>query len=599
MRWILRSGLKLAVALGMASALTALVPADRLARVAADRLEAATGRTVAVGTAHPVLWPYLGLRAERIAVSDLPWAGRAPMLTATAADVELDLPALLRGGVRIRSVRLDGARLRLVRRADGVGNWTMGGEGVALPVARVSTRGAVVTVADRARGRDWQVEAVDLDLVAPPARAHVLLSGSALVGGIGVEAEARIADLGATAAGRLAPVAVAIRSGASTLSFEGRADLDPLSFEGALRADSLDGFASLRARRAGSTVEPMGLRARATLAPDGGLHLRGMAIEAPGTAIVGAVDVLPGADRPIVTASLTVGAARLPGLEPTASEPIDLAPLFALDGTVAVAGGPVTLGGAVLDEIDATVAIEAGRAVATLRSVSAFGGTGSGEVVLNGRGGLSARARMTARDVDLSALTGASWLSGRSRVELDLEGAGESVAALIAGLRGTARAEVAAATVTGIDLAGAARDGAGATGPRKRTEIGALDLVASVADGSARIERLTFAAPPFFVEGTGRADLVSGALDARLELGAADASRVPLAIGGPWSSPRFAVEADHAVAPDPSAAAGPVAAALRSGSAPTIRRAKAPAADAAAAIREGVAAQLLEVLGER
>lgn len=88
-------------------------------------VEERTGRAFAVDgnlELHLDL-PLVGFEAHGVALDDAVGFGQEPMLAVKRAEVYLHLMPLLRGDLQVHSARLDGAHLRLRRKANGHSNW--------------------------------------------------------------------------------------------------------------------------------------------------------------------------------------------------------------------------------------------------------------------------------------------------------------------------------------------------------------------------------------------------------------------------------------------------------------------------------------------
>ena len=70
------------------------LPADRIARLAAEQIQAQTGRDVSItGDVSMTLWPVLGVSAGEIEVGNADWARQGSMLTARNAAIGIDAMA--------------------------------------------------------------------------------------------------------------------------------------------------------------------------------------------------------------------------------------------------------------------------------------------------------------------------------------------------------------------------------------------------------------------------------------------------------------------------------------------------------------------------
>ncbi len=599
MRWVIRIAGALALLVVLAVVAVLLVPEERIARLAADRFEAATGRALTIdGPVRATFWPRAGVRAEGIAVANADWSENGPMLRAEVLEIGVDGPALLTGEVRIQRLEVAGARVLLERRADGVANWETAAappaDAVASPTtpatgttpARTATidrailTGAEILYLDAASGREVTLTDGEVSVMWEGAAADV--AGSATLGGQALRFEAQAAAFRDLLDGTSAPVRAAFSAGGTDLSLDGRAGLTPLTADGRFRIASNDGFAALAAAGFSVPSLPPGFGAGSAevisnlaLLPDGTVSLADLGLILDGNRLAGVAEIRPGVDRPLVTATLsapeldlrTRAASAAPATaappaegapSPAAASPaaatlaaIDVSGLFAADAVIALTSGPVLLDGARLDRVDMTVALDAGRAVADLRPVAAYGGEIRGEVIVNGRGGLSTRANVDLADLDLRPLlidiAGVDRLAGRADAQISLLAAGATFDALARSLDGTVSFAVTDGEILELDIPGMIR----AFDPSVRgTGTGTLfdRLTASfaVAGGVATGDDLALDAPLLTATGTGRIDIGARMLDYRFvpSLRAGEGLTLPLLIDGSWSDPRIRPDLD-------------------------------------------------------
>ena len=593
MKWLFRLALTLVTLVIVVTLGLLLVPADKIARLAADRFEAATGRALTIdGDVRATLWPRLGVRAEGITVANASWSTEGPMLRAEAMDIGVSLASILGDTVQVEVLEVERATLLLERRADGTGNWEFptgpasvssgsgsgAGTGPAsaptesrkLAIDRAILTGADITYVDRQADTTWRLRAVDMEARIPDLAGPVSVSGSALLGGVALTGEARVAALQSLLDGALVPVTLDVSAGSTQVKLDGRADLDPLSFDGRVDAASRDRFAMLQALGIVPPELPVGLgrtsvaiSSAVTLAPAGSLHLRDMTLKLDGNTLSGAVDLVPGGERPRITGTLAATSLDLTGLSQKGQggetalvsetgwgrETIDVAPLFAADGQLTFASGPITLGDATLDRVALGATIDAGRAVVTLQQVVAYGGTVTGEVVLNGRGGLSTRANL-----DLAGLQMAPFLTefadfdrliGQADVSMRLLGAGQTMQQIVESLDGNLAFKIGQGELLGLDIGGMIRNlDANFRGEGQKTIFDGVSASFAIADGIATGSDLSLVAPLLTTSGAGEINLGAQTLNYRLlptlrrDAGSSGLT-IPVLITGPWSNPRI------------------------------------------------------------
>ncbi|MFN7053292.1 MAG: AsmA family protein, partial [Gemmobacter sp.] len=371
-----------------------LMPKDGVARIAAERFSAATGRAITIsGDLKPRLWPVLGLRSGPVEVANADW-GKAPwLLRAEAMDIGLDLSELLGGRIRVTGFILSAPDLVLERAQDGRVNWALGPAPKAAEAAPDSAASPLPFVLERANIRDGRLRILDhgdgtetviedlrIDTAIPDLQGPVELQASGSHNGQAASLTARIADLAAFIEGDPVGLDLDLASGAATFGFAGEADLAPLAAEGSVTADLTDvaSLAQLIGQPAPQLPEGWGqdsltLTAAARLTADGGLHLRDALLSADGQTVVGTLDWTPRPPRPHLAAMLSTGLIRLAATGAGRSAdltqtgwsetPFDLGLLSALDADVTLATEGFDFGRGALGPSTVRIALDSSRAV--------------------------------------------------------------------------------------------------------------------------------------------------------------------------------------------------------------------------------------------
>ncbi|MGC1260485.1 MAG: AsmA family protein [Jannaschia helgolandensis] len=593
MKWLIRSALTLVTLILIAVVVLIMVPTERVAQLAADRFEATTGRALTLGgPVKATLWPRPGIRAEGIEIANADWSDQGPMLTAETLEVGIALGSIFGSDIRIETLQIDGARLILERNADGRGNWEISGTPVAQPgsvgsdgggtsaralsIDRAILTGADVTWLDHGVGTQIRLRAVDLETRLADLNSPVRITGSALVNGQAVTLEASLDAARSLMQGALTPVAFSLRAGETALRLDGRADLDPLSFEGRIEATSSDRFKVANVLGIVVPDLPDGLGARSialnaaiTLAPAGTLHFRDMIMDLDSNRLTGALDVDPNGARTRLVANLSADTLDLTALSRKgqggetalvsetgwARETLDVSGLFAADGELTFSSGAVTMGDATFDEVRARAVVDDGRAVITLQPLIAYGGTVTGDVVVNGRGGLSSRATLELSGLQmqpfLTEFADFDRLIGQADISLDLLGIGDTTQQLIDSLAGNVAFRMGAGEILGLDIGGMVRTlDLGYRGEGQKTVFDGVSSSFVVTDGIARGNDLSLTAP--YLLATGAGDIALGAQTISYRLiptlrrgGGSDGITVPLLIEGPWSDPRIRPDLEY------------------------------------------------------
>ncbi len=577
MRWIIRSVAVLVSLAVLGVAALFLIPAERLAGLAAARFEAATGRALSIeGSVRPSLFPVLGARIEGVSVANADWSTAGPMLRADVLDLGVDIAALWNGEIVIRRFEARSPQILLERGADGRGNWEFGagvaeggteGGALRLPVLdRGEISDAQLRFIDHGAGTQVALSALDLTVALPAGGAGAGdITASGQIGGQAFSLAAQLGRPDAFLAGAVSALGAQLRAGSAAVSFQGRASLSPLAFDGQMgvNAPGLEPLLALAGQSGEplpAAARPLALEGQVTLAPEGSLHLR------QGTAALGAtrlglaLDLALDGERPNLTGDITAqgldlrpylagGAPSGPGW-PTGR--IDAAALGLMDVRLGVTTGAVQTGFADLDTFRGTLTIDRARAVLDIADARLHGGRLVGEVVANNRSGLSVGGNLRAEGLSLLGLlrqlAGLERLTGTANAELRFLGVGQSVDAIMRSLSGQGQLRFSDGAIIGLDLAGMLRTlDMSYMGEGNRTVFDTITGSFSMDGGVLSNEDLRVNAPLVSVDGRGRVNIGAQTLDYRLipeglRDGAGNAIRVPLLITGPWAEPRLRLD---------------------------------------------------------
>ena len=596
MRWLFRIILSLVLLAVVLVAAVFLLPAERIGALAGDQLRAATGREVTFGgRLRPSLYPNIGVSTGPVTVSNADWASAAPLLQAEGLSVGLDLGALLRGDVEIKELGIRAPRITLERAEDGRANWVFdtqagataagpdGTEGAqagrrALTIGQATITDGALSFIDHGTGRTQSAEAVEATLSFPEVQGPATLSLEARVNGQPVSLNATAAAAAPFLAGDDTALTAELRAGGARIAFDGHGGQAPLAASGTLDADLADLPALFRAVGQPAPELPAGvgkilrLTGQVTYAPEGSVHLRQVALTQDSNRITGEADLfLDG--KPRLNGQFTAGALDL-GAFFTAgpagrdgksgggggaraggwsTDPIDVSALSALDAELALAADSIDLGRARLGHSRLLATLNDRRLTVDLREVRAYDGLVTGNLVLNGRGGVSVGGDLTLAGMAMQSLLGEVADFRRLRTSADMQltflGSGASPAAIMQSLSGSGALAFGQGAFLGLDLAQILRSrtvpGADADA---RTIFDSITGQFSIKDGVLGNSDLTLLAPLLTASGKGVVNLGAQTLDYRIvpvALPGADGAgglSLPLHITGPWSGPRLSID---------------------------------------------------------
>jgi AsmA protein len=588
MRWMIRFGFGLAVLVLLALGLLALVPSERIAAAVSAQFEGLTGRKMQLeGEVRPRLWPTLGVTTGPVRIANADWGSDEPLFQAESLSVDVNLGALIGGEVKITGLVAEAPAVNLERAADGRENWVFGASGDGASGGAVpppatgftldegTIRNGSIRFADAASGQVTRLEGVDATLSVPDFSGPFTLKADAVASGHAVTLALEGGVFSAFAAGRVVPLAINLAAGGSTVGFDGRGGFSPLAAEGTLTAElgdlpALGGLAGLALSQPGPGLgsDRLALSGQLTLDGKGAAYLRGAELVADTNRISGDLDLLPGEARPKLLGQLVAGPLNI-GTGPDGQSGggaaggmkaegwptgvIDVSGLGAMDVEMSLTAPSIDLGVLKLGETRALVTVDRARAVIDLRQVAAYGGKITGDFVVNGRGGLSVGGRLSFNGLETQPLLQdlAGWDRLISTADLDLEflGIGNSVAEIMASLKGQGAFEMGQGELRGLDIAGMLRTlNPGFVGEGEKTIFDGLAGTFAMEGGVLRNDDLKLVAPYLTAAGAGEIGLGNRDLNYRIRptaLAAEDGTggvMVPLQITGSWADPTFRLD---------------------------------------------------------
>ncbi|NRB04411.1 MAG: AsmA family protein, partial [Rhodobacteraceae bacterium] len=311
MRWILRL-IGLIVVLAIVAVVSVFfLPADRIARLAAEQMRSFTGRDVAItGDVSMTVWPVLGARIGGLEVGNPDWTDKGPMLTAENAAIGIDAAALLQGEIRIKNIEATSPTIRLESRADGRASWQFtdaSGDAQietttdpnrapqAFSIERLNVTNA--TLIYDAEGSDLvRYDQVDLTLDWPERLGPAVIRAALNPAGEVVTLDATIDQFASFIAGQVQPVKATISAGGASVSVDGRANTGgDVAGNVRMNIPSTDAFMRALALPAPGLPAGLGQKVEAamdlTLTSDRKLSLRELSADLGGNALRGAADI--------------------------------------------------------------------------------------------------------------------------------------------------------------------------------------------------------------------------------------------------------------------------------------------------------------------
>ena len=588
MRWIIRVAMALLVFALILVGAVFLIPAEKVAALAAREFSKITGRELVIsGSVRPSFYPVLGVKTGPISVANAQWSDEGPLVQAASMEIAVDIAALMAGDVRITGLQVTDPVIVLERNEEGLANWDFraisGGGGTARPATPgqgtpftldlAALSGGSLRFIDHAAGTVVEVDAIEAEARVPDFNGVATLTGSARISGQDVAINGTIAEFAPFLAGRLVAVEVAAQAGAADVSFDGRMSLSPLAAEGAVAADLGDMAALFGLAGMDGLDLPQGLGAGSvavdgavTVTPEGSVHLRDGVISLDGNRLTGDLDLVTAGERPKLSAKLAAGELALAGVAEAggggngaasaggwSDATIDVSALGAMDATVSLTASAIDFGTTKVAATRLLMTLDRARAVFDLRELAVYGGGVTGEFVVNGRKGLSVGGDLRFAGIALqpllNGLVGYDRLTGTGDVAVKFLGVGNSEAALMQGLSGSGTLSLTKGEVAGVDVPGMLRTlDTSYAGEGAKTVYDAVMGSFTIEDGVLTNDDLSLDAPGLTATGRGTIGIGARDLDYRIRPtavvkgGDAAGLSVPLLITGTWADPKFRLD---------------------------------------------------------
>jgi AsmA protein len=233
---------------GAALTLPFILPTETYKAQLAERVEAATGRALAIdGPLEFALLPRVSLRANDVRFANAPGAAEPDMARLAQLQVDLEIWPLLQGTVEVARFVLVEPTIHLAVDADGRPNWQFGeppapgagggegpapeGEGTALPISDVKLgdirlENGTVTYSDATTGVSETLQSIDLTIRMPDLRSRLLAEGDLDYQGETVELNLALDSPYELLQGGGSPVDLAIAAAPVRLGFAGLLSAD-------------------------------------------------------------------------------------------------------------------------------------------------------------------------------------------------------------------------------------------------------------------------------------------------------------------------------------------------------------------------------------
>ena len=489
-------------------------------------VQQSTGRSLQLsGDLHLALLPSIALRFGPASLGNPPGFPPTPFVTLRQASLHVKLLPLLHGQLQIGHIDIDGLDARLLRNAQGRGNWEGFGSSSSAPTPGSAAAGSPA--------------AHPAPVSSPPSVPEVagLTLRNARISYGDMVLEPLNLTLGRVAEGVAVPVSLQLQMRRSAGA--------PIALSGSLAV----------------TYEPDALRVSAIDLHLDQSHLSGeLALAGPGTQAVSynlQIDQLD-LDRYRSTAAPRASAPAATQASTPLELPVAMLKSLQMQGSLRV--GTLRLSGLTLTQLQLQALARNGVTHLSPLAAQLYGGTYQGDVTLDDRGAQPLLStQQTLAGVDLARLLqdfdGTQRLSGSATVSAKLQGQGADSDALLRSLDGQVALDVKRGAIEGVDLpfevqqaTALLKHQAPSTGRGSgRTSFESFHASALVHDGVAETHDLDIATPLLAVRGQGTLNLVSDAVNSQLQIAvlkapaaagatAATLAQVPLNVTGTLAS---------------------------------------------------------------
>jgi AsmA protein len=566
-------------------------PKELAAREAERRIEEATERDLVLGGEIDVsFWPALGFSVTQASLSNPEgFDTTEPFIAADRIVFAVKLMPLLRGSIEVKELIFEGAEIRMLAREDGTANWTFPTEETSedemtiedLRLDDVRLVDGVISFQGSDGAEPLLLEDVDatlaLDSLDQPARLEAALDyrGQRLNIESTIGLPRAVLEKGET------PMQASLRSDPLDASFDGAFNAENGALAGRLeaRGDSLRQllawFGSPMAEGGGfgrySLSAQMAREGETTALTGAALQLD--AIEATGNLTLinqenGRLRINGGLNAPNVDLNPYLPApsqgASGAGVEVNtawSADPIDFTGLRALDADLNLVLGALQFQRMSFSNVALNLRVANGAADARLTRIGLYQGAGTARLIADGSGATPRIAiELNAENVQAEPLLrdaiGFDRIEGRGRLTASLVGTGNSQAAIMRTLRGSASFSFNDGQWKGINLAQVARTvqaavSGAAAGEGSSTDFAELAANFTIADGVAATDNLRMLNPFVRLEGRGLVNIGAQTIDMRIAPRAVNNTQgqggdvsvaglgIPFRITGPWSRVSF------------------------------------------------------------
>ncbi len=561
----------------------------------AEQAKKATGRDLQIaGDLNLQISLNPAIAVDGVTFANATWGSKSEMVTVERFAAEVSLIPLLSGQVVVNRLLVEGVELLAETNKDGTGNWEFapgekadaaesGGDATLPSVDKVVMRNIKVTYKDGVTGDEYRVALDELTAAAGSVDAPVKIEAEGslnekifkVAGTLGSVAQMTSADgvypvdIAADALGVKTGYKGTLGTPGGNIAMDGQLSVVVASLKSTLSEAS----ALVPALKDVPPIRADKIELTSKVAFDGkNASLSGMALQAGKSDVAGSVRAAVGG-RPNVEVALTSNLIDLDELLPASDakpeapagkpadgrvfpkDPLPLDGLKAADAKVSFDGKKLVVQGNHIEDVSVRLALKNGNLQVDPFSAVVAGTKIGGNVGLNGSGSVPALvAKLNAAGLDYGELLRQRGItdiaSGKLDADVDVNGAGGSVRAIMASLNGklfvkteNGKLDSNALNIVSSDVMSAlpgfnSKDD-------KTIKCGVVNF--DIKDGIANAKAIVFETGGLSAIGVGTADLREEKLNLIIDPRAkqtslASAAVVPVAITGTFLEPEWALD---------------------------------------------------------
>lgn len=560
----------------------------------AEKVKEVTGRDLVIaGDLNLEISLTPKIAVEGLQFSNAEWGSRKEMISVKKFAAEVSLLPLLTGTIDVNRVVLEGVDLLAETDTKGMGNWVFGdagmkkeeasegGSGGTIPVVRlVSVRDVKIAYKDGVTGETQNIVIENIDLKADGADDPLGIELNANINGQPIKVSGNIGTINALAGGGVFPLKLDVSALATEITIDGMAGMA----EGKPSVDvgfSLSATQIKETLAAASAIAPqlkdvgplpitaLSIGSKVTLKGTS-LGLADLSVKLDDTVLTGKVSADLGGKKPSIEVSLASDLINVDKLMPKSegpaaapaaksadgrifpNDPLPLDGLKAVNAKINLDLKKVIAQGIEVTNVQVAVVLKEGKLNISPLAAEVFGGQVSGNVSLNGAANVPAlKAALAVKQLDYGLALSSQGMddiaAGNVDLDVDVNGQGGSVRALMASLNGKTRVQAKDGELKSGALNIVSTDLTNVLDSKDDKKLICAVIDFDIKSGMADARAIVIETGGFSVIGTGSVNLKDETPKLRIDprskkVSVASAAMVPIDVSGTLAQPEWAID---------------------------------------------------------